>query len=110
VSIALVGRTGLRPNTTPDGYDQAEKAMRNIINIAGDKLYVCMYGNNQQNDVMKFYFQILKDNKVPVFYLPDNVYAAKYHNSKIDHHLNSDGHHIIAKVTALVLCLKKINI
>jgi len=102
---ALFGRTGLRKNTTNDGYDIAEKAFRGIVELAGDKLIVCMYGCEpaQRTQVMQFYFGLAKENEVPTFFLPEKIYEPKYRNSSIDHHMNRLGHKVIAQITNKVI-------
>jgi len=101
----LFGRTGLRKNTTNDGYDIAEQAFRGIAELAGDKLIVCMYGCDpaQRTQVMQFYLGLVKELKIPTFFLPENIYEPKYRNSTIDHHMNKQGHQIIAEVTNKVI-------
>ena len=101
----LFGRTGLRKNTTNDGYDIAEQAFRGIAELTGEKLIVCMYGCEpaQRTQVMQFYLGLVKELKIPTFFLPENVYEPKYRNSTIDHHMNRLGHKVIAQITNKVI-------
>lgn len=101
----LYGRTSLGENTTADGFDIARNALNGMIDLLGKRLVVCMYGSKVVQDapIMQFYLGILKERKVPCFFLAEKYYNPKYRISKIDHHPNELGHRFIANTTNAII-------
>lgn len=100
----LFGRTSFKTNVTPDANEIAREALINIIAVS-PKLVACVYGSEEcrKTETLQFYLNILKENKIPTFFLPENFYSDKYRISTIDHHPNKRGHEYIAQVTREVL-------
>jgi len=108
---ALFGRTSFKSNVTPDAKEIAEIALTNIIALS-PKLIACVYGSREcrETDTLQFYLNLLKANKIPTFFLPENFYSDKYRISTIDHHPNEAGHEYIADATKQVIQqLEKLN-
>jgi len=99
----ILGRSTIK-EIGEDSYKIAEESLQGIIDFVGDRLIVCMYGTTQtvqQTKVMRFYLDILKENKIPCFFLPDKIYENRI--SRIDGHLNAKGHRMISQVLYAVL-------
>jgi len=108
---ALFGRTSFKSNVTPDAKEIAEQALVNIIALS-PKLIACVYGSKEcrQTDTLQFYINLLKENKIPTFFLPESFYSDKYRISTIDHHPNEAGHEFIAQATfQVILQLEKLG-
>jgi len=114
----LFNRTSFKTNVTADANEIAETALKGIIALSfswelkepspeplSPQLIVCVYGSEEcrKTETLQFYLNILKENKINTFFLPENYYSDKYRISTIDHHPNEKGHKYIAKVTKKVL-------
>jgi hypothetical protein len=97
---ALFNRTSFKTNVTADANEVARAALNGIIDLS-PKLVVCVYGSEEcrKTDTLQFYLDILKENRIATFFLPENYYSGKYRISAVDHHPNEKGHEYIAKVT-----------
>jgi len=80
----------------------AELALRGIIDICRKDdivLITYLYGNTELPHVLaihNLYRKVLKDEGVPTYTLPTELFHYKYYNSFIDRHPNASGHKEIA--------------